>query len=472
MFEFLAKKKPVLSRDDIIRLLKTNPEALAAFEATYQTRVLNEEDIPDNFFKMNSRQAVQEARDAQALPAPVDLEQSIQAIVEELAAQTKVYIFDGDLNLPGRIEQVKALPAADENLTSKETLMAIPAEHRPQLTGSLMTRDMPNDAAPEVLFFYKKFQEEQNQKKKASAYHHFRQGLDIMDLDPLLYAIIDQNKNSMGHWLPTLVDACMGQDFLKIPATRIVKVPLTLLQLTRVEYQSLTPTTREILNRWAMRVFDLDESKDYFIKTGTYSSKFDFRNAKVTGAQEVRELGEYLLFIHFQALQMASPLAQPCIYGASTTTEWVVRDFIADKENNPCIYKGLPLHTEYRVFVDTDTDEVIGISPYWEPDTMKKHFEAGAGSNVHDAHDYAVYKAHEETLMGRYHANKDAVIDHIREILPKLDLSGQWSIDVMQNGDEFYIIDMALAEQSAFYKCVPEALRRPSKENWLPMLGK
>ncbi|MBR0283080.1 MAG: RICIN domain-containing protein, partial [Oscillibacter sp.] len=30
-----------------------------------------------------------------------------------------------------------------------------------------------------------------------------------------------------------------------------------------------------------------------------------------------------------------------------------------DKENNPCIYKGMPLHTEYRVFVDFDTDEVL-----------------------------------------------------------------------------------------------------------------
>lgn len=57
---------------------------------------------------------------------------------------------------------------------------------------------------------------------------------------------------------------------------------------------------------------------------------------------------------------MASPLSQPSIYGVSTTNEWVVREFIPDKEGNPCIYKGLPLHTEYRVFVDCDTDEVLG----------------------------------------------------------------------------------------------------------------
>lgn len=53
---------------------------------------------------------------------------------------------------------------------------------------------------------------------------------------------------------------------------------------------------------------------------------------------------------------------QPSIYGAATTNEWVVREFIKDKENNPCIYKGLPLHTEYRVFIDADTKEVLGIN--------------------------------------------------------------------------------------------------------------
>lgn len=57
---------------------------------------------------------------------------------------------------------------------------------------------------------------------------------------------------------------------------------------------------------------------------------------------------------------MASPLTAPCIYGAATTIEWVVRDFIQDKENSPYIYKGMPLHTEYRIFVDCDSKTVIG----------------------------------------------------------------------------------------------------------------
>ena len=101
-----------------------------------------------------------------------------------------------------------------------------------------------------------------------------------------------------------------------------------------------------------------------------------------------QELGEYLLYIHFQALQTAGPLSKPRIYGVSTTNEWVVREFIPDLENNPCIYHGLPLHTEYRVFVDCDTKDVIGISPYLEPETMLKRFSGEEDANIpHQMHD-------------------------------------------------------------------------------------
>ena len=42
------------------------------------------------------------------------------------------------------------------------------------------------------------------------------------------------------------------------------------------------------------------------------------------------------------------------------------------------------------------------------------------------------------------------------KLLPFLDLRGQWSIDVMQNGEDFWIIDMALAKDSALLSCVPK----------------
>ena len=38
----------------------------------------------------------------------------------------------------------------------------------------------------------------------------------------------------------------------------------------------------------------------------------------------------------------------------------------------------------------------------------------------------------------------------------------------MQNGDDFYIIDMALAANSALVECVPKNLLKPLQENWIP----
>ena len=50
-------------------------------------------------------------------------------------------------------------------------------------------------------------------------------------------------------------------------------------------------------------------------------------------------------------------------------------------------------------------------------------------------------------------------------------LTGQWSMDVMLSGNDFYIIDMALAEESYYYQSIPLEDRRPSKQNWIPKLS-
>lgn len=447
----------VKEKEKIAVLLKTTPEALKAFENAYQDHVLLNGDISDNFFEVNAKQASA----AHAKQDTKDAEDLINKIVAELVLQTESYTYDGEKEI---IKE--AIPSIGQMVTN-EDILQLPEPLRPQLTGYLCKRDIQKPAYDVILELYQKYLETGDMRY----YHMFRQGLDIQDLDEITYEVIGMNQNSMSHWHPQLVDAVKDNSFFRIPKTTIIKVPLPLLQLTRLEYGALTSTTLEIVDRYCQKIFHLDETKEYFIKTGTYSSKYDFRNAHVHGAKEVRELGEYLLYIHFQANMMASPFNTPCIYGVSTTNEWVVREFIPDKENNPTIYKGLPLHTEYRVFVDCDTDRVIGISPYWEPNLMKQRFghEEDADS-PHQIHDYIIYQAHEETLMERYEENKEKVVEEIENLLPKLNLTGQWSIDVMQNGEDFWLIDMALAQNSALIECVPQELRRITKEDWIPKI--
>lgn len=476
MFNFLKNLANVnsmttatkLSYDDVAKLLNVSPEMVKEFEEAYMTADFAK-GISDNLFEINSKQMVELRNENAVDNSPAS--EIIDNIVKELIAQTQVYSYEPAQKKAVIYDYTHALPCND--LVTKEDIDALPTEIQPQLTGRLMKVDIP-DSGMALMANYQRYLSETRPVQKKHAYDMFRQGLDILDIDNLTYAMIDTNPNSMGNWLPYITTAVDNEGFFKIPATKIIKVPLTMLQLTRNEYMSLSKTTMDIVDKYCYEVFGLDETKDYFIKTGTYSSKFDFRNAKVSGAKEVRELGEYLLYIHWQALQMAhydlSGRNQPCIYGVSTTTEWVVREFIPDVENNLTIYHGLPLRTEYRAFVDFDTKSVIGIHPYWDPDVMLKKFSKTADDDIHAKHDYITYMANKDAIMSRYEENKDTVVNHLNAILPDINLKGQYSVDIMQNGNDFYIIDMAIAENSAYYEHVPVELRNPIEENWLPLL--
>ena len=446
-------------KDKIANMLNINKDAYLEFENKYKEYLLKKE--TNNFFKINTKQMANEMTGI-LINCP-EINDIIDRIVFELMNKTIVWNYNGKNVETNKFDK-------DVKIVSKEDILSLPEKVRPQLTGSLYMSDIEEPSCTSLLSFYNMFLNEKNPNKKMQAYNIFRQGLDILDLDDITYKIIGTNPNSMGFWLPKIVDAIKYQSFFKIPNTSIIKVPLPLLQLTRLAYDSLTRTTLDIVDKYCYNVFNLKNDKNYFIKTGTYSSKFDFRNAKVTGEKEVRELGEYLLFIHHQALQMASPLNNVSIYGVSTTNEWVVRDFIEDREDNPCIYKGLPLHTEYRIFVDFDTKEIIGYSPYWEPDTMTKRFGEAKDSNNPDMiHDYIIYKKHEDTLAKRYAENIEKVKMNLLTLIENVEgITGQWSMDIMQNENDFWIIDMALAINSALNNCVPREKLKPIEENWIP----
>ena len=81
-----------------------------------------------------------------------------------------------------------------------------------------------------------------------------------------------------------------------------------------------------------------------------------------------------------------------------------------------------------------------------------------------------VYKAHEETLNRRYGENRDKVLDAVKNLLPNCRLTGQWSVDIMQNGDDFYLIDMAKADESALNDVVPKELLKHTPDPFLEQL--
>jgi hypothetical protein len=426
---------------NIALLLKDNPDRQREFENLYTQFGIDTENL--NLFQQNAAKVIDKLDKFVSLSKSA--ENLVEQLVEELVSQTVIWDSTKGEVLPS--------PKPVRYLADAKTLVSL-QEQGVQFSGYMCKTDIPESSSKVLLSQYNSYVKTGNKL----FYDLFRQGLDILDLDPFVYELLNHDPNTMSNWLFAIKEVVDKTQFFKIPKTRIIKVPLALLQSTRVyEFQDLNPLSLEIINRFAMKVFDLDLEKDYFIKTGTFSSKFDFRNAKVTKGQEVSELGSYLWFIQHQASQFASPLNNKVVYGVSSNNEWVVREFIEDKEDNPTIYNGLPLHTEYRVFVDFDTKEIIGISPYWEPSVMKEHFlDLGSLNDVQKQHDYINYINHEETLMKRYEDNKDLVVSEVTKLLKDCKLNGQWSIDIMQNGSDFWLIDMARASESALSECVPK----------------
>ena len=426
---------------NIALLLKDNPDRQREFENLYTQFEIDTENL--NLFQQNAAKVIDKSDKFVSLSESAEV--LVEQLVEELVSQTVIWDSTKGEVLPS--------PTPVRYLADAKALLSL-QEQGVQFSGYMCKTDIPEPSSKSLLSQYNSYVKTRNK----IFYNLFRQGLDILDLDPFIYELLNHDPNTMSNWLFAIKEVVDRTQFFKIPKTRIIKVPLALLQSTRVyDFRELSPLSLEVINRFAMNVFDLDLEKDYFIKTGTFSSKFDFRNAKVTKGQEVSELGSYLWFIQHQASQFASPLNNKVVYGVSSNNEWIVREFIEDVEGNPTIYNGLPLHTEYRVFVDFDTEEIIGISPYWEPSVMKEHFlDLGSLNDVQKQHDYINYINHEETLMKRYEENRDLVVSEVSKLLKDCKLKGQWSIDIMQNDSDFWLIDMARASESALSECVPK----------------
>lgn len=466
--------RPVLTPKEAAALLHTTPSALADLEAAYARVELSEAGtLPENYFEVNAKQAAAANRRgrADALPASKDDQQTqaetLARIVSELVQDTPVY----DTTNPQQ-EPARALPRASARVGVEDIARAFTdPKTAPALAGDLFVTDIPHPAYPSVLFFLARAARARTPQERTQEEMRAAQGLSTLNMDPILHAMLGANPVSMGNWLPALQRAAAQTGFFRIPETRVARVSLPIMALTRTQdYMEMSPATLEAVDRWAESVFRLDRGRNYFIRTGTYSSKYDFRNAHIQAPGEVAEVGRYFLFLQQQAEHMAhydlSGRNQPSIVGPALTNEWVVREWVEDRSGAPTIYHGMPLRTEYRVFLDADDDRVLAVAPYWEPKTMLERFEGRADADSpHMRHDAAVFRYWEPTLMARFEANRERVAAEVQRLLPHLDWSGQWSLDVMQNdvdGEEMWLIDAAPLQTSALAEYVPEDLRKPA----------
>lgn len=207
-FEAAKEKREALkTKKRIAELLKTDVHSLEEFEKAYAKTALKNSES-DNLFDINAKQATNMV----GKPAiDVATEDIIDRIVAELLAQTESLTAfpDGNYEVSLADERHSGFP-----VTNKE-INALPKELRPQLTGSLMKIDLDAPSYQAVLGYYAEYLKTPNTPRGKHAYNMFRQGLDILDLDPILYDIIGMNRNSIGHWLPFLCEAIKHQQFFR-----------------------------------------------------------------------------------------------------------------------------------------------------------------------------------------------------------------------------------------------------------------
>ena len=198
-------------------------------------------------------------------------------MLDELLSQTVIWDSTKGEVLPSPTP-VRYLPDAKSLISLQDKGL--------QFSGYMCKQDIPEPSSKALLSQYQSYVKTGNML----FYNLFRQGLDILDLDPFVYELLNHDPNTMSNWLFAIKEVVDKTQFFKIPKTRIIKVPLALLQSTRVyDFRELSPLSLEIINRFACRVFDLDLEKDYFYQKQVRSHlSFDFRNAKLPKVKKFR----------------------------------------------------------------------------------------------------------------------------------------------------------------------------------------
>lgn len=232
---------------------------------------------------------------------------------------------------------------------------------------------------------------------------------------------------NMSNWLSKVISAkSIHSSTIYIPNTLIVFLKLEeFALLTENKKEDSILKLSEILKE---KVHSFQKGKPLFMKTGVFSNKFNFENCY---CKDRDHLGEKLYDMYYASM----------VNGANETTEVVFREYLENHENRKTIYNGMPLHTEFRVFYDFDNKKVLGVSNYWHPAVMTK-----------DAlkEDYENYESTKDLIQSEFDKHKKKVCEEVCNMMEEVEgISGKWSIDIMKNGEKFWMIDMAQMGRSA-----------------------
>ncbi len=260
---------------------------------------------------------------------------------------------------------------------------------------------------------------------------------------------MSKDLNNLSHWFPKIKDCG-----IQVPETLIFDVPEN---TTRAFWMEKQDRDRAIVTDWLKDIYPQIKEMAHpyvFLKNGNFSNKFE-ANDCIVKAFTLGQIVEAVININYTSM----------MFGAGGVNELVAREFIGfDETVVPCIYNGLPFRPEFRVFYDFDTHKVLYSANYWDWDYCHDKI-------TRNMTDKLVYEAMYPLIKEAYNAYHEEVEAMVGEAMKNVTgLTGQWSIDILQkkycrtvddNGllcpgefqkDIYYLIDMAIAQSSAYWK--------------------
>ena len=243
----------------------------------------------------------------------------------------------------------------------------------------------------------------------------------------------NENPNNLSFWFEKIKDCGFP-----VPETRVI--PLTFEWYEWIRSDNYKPEKIEefsvfIIEKLKESNFNTDRT--LFLKSGTFSNKFQFNQCKL---EDIGRIGHQCLEIMYTSM----------LFGADKTAEIIVREFIHNPVSKKCIYEGMPLNTEFRIFYDFDKKAVMGSFNYWKRDVMMESLE----KRIHDEtskNEYDNFMESIDAIEFEYNENIAKLINEVSEKMFPVELTGKWSIDFMKIEDKFYLIDMAIASESYYF---------------------
>lgn len=239
------------------------------------------------------------------------------------------------------------------------------------------------------------------------------------------------NPNNFSYWYPKVKDCG-----IKMSKAWIFKFNFEEWKtIEAMEEKESREKALEILKEKIEGNKEIKRGRLYNIKNGAFSNKFNADDCFSNYYDIPRK------FLNIQYAGMC--------YDADGTSEMIIREVIDyDPSVVPTIYNGLALRPEYRVFVDFDNDTTLYVVNYWDYDYCYSHLNKT---------DRIIFDYMKSYLESEFENKKDRVIELIeKNLIPhnkknKDRLSGIWSVDIMKVDADYYLIDMAIGCQSAYY---------------------